>query len=290
VLYKEKYIEGYRKWLEMMNYVQTSINYGPTRLTHFLDFMETQGVEEINQITGSKVQEFFEDLAKRKSQQTGEVLSLATLRNYLTTINRFARYLRQSGEGNIEVPVKFKGQHKPEIEVLTKLEIDRLYNACEGSLLGMRDRALLAVFYGCGVRRNEGAQLQVRDILPDKNLLYIRHGKGYRERYVPMVGQVKKDIINYATTARPIMSTRESKEHFFIGMTGRPLTKSGLYERYKKLKKKADITKPGGLHMLRHSIATHLLVSGMKLSEIAKFLGHRSLESTQIYTHLRDAL
>ena len=273
-----------------MNYVQTSINYGPTRLTHFLDFMEAQGVEELGQITGSKVQQFFEELSKRKSQITGEVLSLATLRNYLTTINRFARYLRQTGEGNIEVPVKFKGQHKPAIEVLTKLEIDRLYTACDDSLLGIRDRALLAVFYGCGARRNEGAHLEVRDILPDKNLLYIRQGKGYKERYVPMVGRVKKDMITYVTTARPMMSTAESKEHFFIGMTGKPLSKSGLYERYKNLKKKADITKPGGLHMLRHSIATHLLISGMGLSEIAKFLGHRSLESTQIYTHLKDAL
>jgi len=147
---------------------------------------------------------------------------------------------------------------------------------------------MLAVFYGCGVRRNEAVNIEIKDILPDRNLLYIRKGKGHKERYVPMVGQVRNDIITYLTTARPMMRSRVAREEFFIGIRGKALGGAGLYDRLKKLVVRAGIEKDAGLHTLRHSIATHLHKNGMKLSEIAKFLGHSSLESTQIYTHLKD--
>jgi len=202
---KQKHIEGYRRWLELMNYVRSSIDYGPVRLADFLGWMETHEANEVDQITGSKVRQFFEELAGRKSKTTGAVLSLATQRNYLTTVNRFARYLRQTGQGNIEVPVHFKGQAQKPAVVLTEKEIGRLYRQCDDSLLGIRDRAMLAVFYGCGVRRNEAVHIEVKDVLPDRNVVYLRKGKGYKERYVPMVGQVKGDIIDYLVTARPML-------------------------------------------------------------------------------------
>jgi site-specific recombinase XerD len=287
---KEKYVEGYRRWLQLMHYDGSSIDYGPVRLDTFLTWMEARGAGQIDQITGRKVCQFFEQLSRRKSKTTGEVLSIATLRKYLTTINRFARYLRDSGQGNIEVPVRFRGQAKKAIVVLSEPEIGRLYRACTDSLLGIRDRAMLAVFYGCGLRRNEAVHLEVSDLLPDRNLLYIRKGKGYRERYVPLVGQVRKDLIEYLTTARPVLMGKEVHEVFFVGIHGRPLGASGLYERFKKLLRMAGVEKQAGLHTLRHSIATHLLTGGMPLSRIARFLGHRSLESTQIYTHLKDGL
>lgn len=266
--------------------MRSSVDYDPVRLADFLGWMETHGITQAGQITGSKVRQFFEELAGRKSKTTGAVLSLATQRNYLTTVNRFARYLRQTGQGNIEVPVHFKGQAQKPVVVLTEKEIGRLYRQCDDSLLGLRDRAMLGVFYGCGLRRNEAVHIEIKDVLPDRNVLYIRKGKGYKERYVPMVGQVKGDIIHYLVTARPMLMDRQVHQAFFVGMHGKPLGASSLYERFKKLLRSARIEKKAGLHTLRHSIATHLLENGMPLSSIARFLGHSSLESTQIYTHL----
>lgn len=271
-----------------MNYVESSIERGPVRIDDFLGWMGSNGVTQIDQITGSKVKEFFEELSVRISKRTGEVYSVATLRNYLTTINRFAKYLRRSGVGNIEVPISFKGQAKKEVVVLSKIDIKKLYDSCDDSLLGIRDSALLAVCYGCGVRRNEAVNIEIKDVLPDRNLLYIRRGKGYKERYVPMIGKVKTDIMNYLLTARPMMMGKEVHEVYFISIHGKPLGAPSLYERIKKLVKRSGIEKKAGVHTLRHSIATHLLINGMKLSEIAKFLGHSTLESTQIYTHLKD--
>jgi len=274
----------------MMNYIESSIKYDPVRLQEFLEWCEVQKCTSMAEVTGEKVRQFFEYLEQRKNKRTGAVLSVATMRIYLTTLNRFSRYLRQSGKGSLEVPVKFKGKTERTIIVLTRKEIVRLYEVCDDSLLGIRDRAMLAVFYGCGVRRNEAVNIEVKDVLPDRNLLYIRKGKGHKERYVPMVGQVRNDIITYLTTARPMMKSRATREEFFIGIRGKALGGASLYNRLKRLLNKAGIKKEAGLHTLRHSIATHLLSNGMKLSEIAKFLGHASMESTQIYTHLKDEL
>jgi site-specific recombinase XerD len=248
--------------------------------------MEKDGAESIEDMTVKKVERFFEALAKRKGKTTGQVLSQATLRDYLTVLNRFAKYLRKTEQGNLEIGVSFRGREQKAITILSKAEIEKLYQVCDDSLLGMRDRAMLAVFYGCGVRRNEGTQLEVKDVLPDKNLLYIRKAKGGRQRYVPMIGKVKKDILQYVQIARPVLINNYSTDRFFIGIRGRPLGGQSLYERLRSLLKRAEIKKSVGLHSLRHSIATHLLSNGMALSEIAKLLGHRSLESTQIYTHL----
>ena len=188
------------------------------------------------------------------------------------------------------MPVQLKGRVNHKTVVFSKEEIARIYRVTDDGLLGIRDRAMLAVFYGCGARRNEGVQLEIRDILPDKNLLYIRKGKGYKERYIPMIGKVKKDILDYVVSARPMLLGNQVSEILFIGITGNPVGAQTLYERFRKLLRKARIEKSAGLHSLRHSIATHLLISGMKLSQIAKFLGHSSLESTQIYTHLRHEI
>jgi site-specific recombinase XerD len=274
--------------MEMMNFIPSSINYDPVRLAEFLEWMEENGVSEIEDITGKKVKLFFEELSHRKAIQTGEVLSLATQKNYLTIINRFARYLRQANIGHITVPVHFKGKSAKPIVVLTSKEINRIYAETGDDLLSMRDRAMLGVFYGCGLRRGEGAELMISDVLFDMNLLYVRKGKGNKERYVPMIGAVRNDIRQYVQIARPQLMRREAHEYLFVAVTGKKIGSAGLYERFKKLLKKTGMKKKAGLHTLRHSIATHLLSRGMKLSDIAKFLGHRSLESTQIYTHIED--
>jgi integrase/recombinase XerD len=268
----------------MINYDAHSIKSNPIMIEQLLERMQ---VDHLNEITGHKVKEYFEALSKRKNKRNNEVISINTLRTHLTAIKRFAKYLRHTDQGHIEVPVHFYGSSKKTIAVLTKIEIERLYRATEDDLLGMRDRAMLAVYYGCALRRNEGIHLTIDDILPDKNLLYIRKGKNYRERYVPMVGKVKRDILNYLIHARPMLINKEAHDHLFVGINGKPVKSPGLYERLRSLVKRAEIEKEVGLHTLRHSIATHLLAEGMKLTEIARFLGHRSLESTQIYTHMQ---
>lgn len=124
-------------------------------------------------------------------------------------------------------------------------------------------------------------------ILLDKELVYVRKGKGYKERYVPLAGIGKADLENYMLYARPHLSGDKKKEALLLSVNGTRLSGYMAYQRLQTLKKTAGIKKPAGLHTLRHSIASHLLHSGMKLEQIQRFLGHSSIKSTQIYTHLK---
>lgn len=285
---KDRYIEGFTRWQEMLNYDSHSIKSYPVMIEKFFDYIQKQKVKSIEDITAQQVKNFFQQLSETTSKRTGEAYSLGTLRTYLTALKRFTKYIQQAEQINIDINIKYEGSDKKPIEILTNEDIKQLYEATEENLLGMRDRAMIAVYYGCGARRNEGLNIRINDILPDKNLLYIRKGKNYKERYIPMIGQVKKDMINYLTMARPMMMQKQIHNHFFVSLTGKALQSSSMLERLKTILRNTNITKKPGLHTLRHSIATHLHQGGMKLTEIAKFLGHSSLESTQIYTHLTN--
>jgi integrase/recombinase XerD len=169
---------------------------------------------------------------------------------------------------------------------LTPIEIKRLYEATTEDKLGLRDKAMLALYYGCGLRKNEGLSLNVNDILFEKELVLVRKGKGYKARYVPLTGLNKTVIEDYLNYSRPYLLNGKKEEALLLNVNGKRLKTP--FERICKLKREAGIKKPVGLHTLRHSIATHLLQSGMKLEQIQRFLGHSSLESTQIYTHVAN--
>jgi len=153
-----------------------------------------------------------------------------------------------------------------------------------------RDRAMLAVFYGCGLRRNEGYHLDISDINFDRQMLHVRKGKGYKERYVPFNKANQKYLQEYIYDHRSNLTLDKREEAFFISYKYKRMKGQSLLLRLKVLQSQTNnpelIDKEITLHTLRHSIATHLLQAGMKLENISRFLGHSSLESTQIYTHL----
>ncbi|NLV38939.1 MAG: tyrosine-type recombinase/integrase, partial [Bacteroidales bacterium] len=205
-------------------------------------------------------------------------------------IKRFSRYLQETGKPFFEIPIKTRQDKETNKTILTQNEIKALYKAYDNDILGIRDRAILSVYYGCGLRRSEGINLDVNDILLKEKRVYVRKGKNYKERYVPMTEAVKDDLENYIYVAREkIRSFKNTKpEALFLSMQVKRLCGNALIRRIHKLAESAGIQKEIGLHTLRHSIATHLLQSGMTLEEVKQFLGHSSLESTQIYTHLAN--
>jgi integrase/recombinase XerD len=277
--------KSFGEWLRLLNFEPSTIRYAPKKAREFFCWLEQNHVIELQAITKSVIEDYFAYLQSRQNRRKNGKLSRNYLRTYITALRNLARYLRETERESFEVDIQLQGRSRNIKTIFTKAEIKALYRACAGDVLGIRDRAMLAVYYGCGLRRNEGVNLDTGDILPGKNLLFVRKGKNYKERYVPLTDAVKEDIINYLEYARPILTKKQSIA-LFLNSRGEKITASMLAERLKKLKSKAGIDKTAGLHTLRHSIATHLLQSGMKLAQIKRFLGHSSLESTQIYTHL----
>jgi integrase/recombinase XerD len=283
----QRLVSAYREWLRLLNFEPSTIKYSPIKLQEFLEWLERKGCKQVDQVTGTHVKEYFEYLSQRKNRITQSGLSLNYLRTYRTTLTKFTRYLRETGQIFFEVPIQLKGPVMNVKSILTEAEIKKLYAVISNDPYGLRDRAMLAVYYGCGLRKQEGVHIEVKDILFERNMLYVRKGKGYKERYVPMAAKVRSDIENYLSYGRAgLLGNKKDHGAFFIGRSGNKVSGSNMYERLQTLRREAQITKPVGLHTLRHSIATHLLQSGMRLEQIGKFLGHSTLESTQIYTHI----
>lgn len=271
---------GFSQWLEILGYNQGTVRYGPVRILEWIEW--NQG-----QVSSESISAFFAYLEKRPNKNKAGGLSLASLRNYQTYFNLYSRYLLQTRGEILEVNISLQAQEIASRKVLTKQEIEKLYQATNDDPYGLRDRAMLAIYYGCGLRKSEGARLKIQDIRLESNLVYVQRGKHYRSRLVPLAQGIQKDLVNYLTIGRPMLIRGVLHEGLFVSRTGSWMSKSGLYEALQRLCRKAQIT-PVGLHCLRHSIATHLLQNGVPLKQIARFLGHRSIESTQIYTQLVD--
>lgn len=276
---------SFAHWLRLLNFEPSTIKYAPGKIQEFLFWLESQNITEITAITRETITGYFEYLTHRTNRRKGGRLSKNYLRAHVTTLRRFSRYLRESEGETFNVSLQIKGKFYNIKEIFTSTEIKALYEATGSDVYGLRDKAILSVYYGCGLRRSEGVALDVKDVLLDRNLLYVRKGKNYKERYVPMTIAVKEDLKDYIECARPFL-VKTATHALFISSAGKRIVGNTMTNRLDQLKEKAGIDKDAGLHSLRHSIATHLLQSGMELEKIKQFLGHSSLESTQIYTHI----
>jgi len=277
----------FKDWLRLLNFEPSTVKYAPMKAREFFGWLESQQIKEIENVNKPIISNYFDYLKTRQNKKKGGKLSKNYIRTHLTALRKLARYLRENQERSFEVDIKLTGAAQTRITIFTKDEIKDLYSACDTDILGMRDKAILAVYYGCGLRRNEGVNLDINDILFDKNFVYVRKGKNYKERYVPMSTGVKEDLESYIDFVRPVLIKTNAKA-LFLNQYGNRLGSNSMADRLQKLKEKAEINKEAGLHALRHSIATHLLQSGMELEKIKRFLGHASLESTQIYTHIAN--
>ena len=285
-IYKQLLV-SFKEWLRLLNFETSTINYAPVKISEFLTWLEKQDIKEIEDVNKTVIAKYFEYLKNRPNSLKGGKLSKNYLRTHITALRKLARYLRETGQMVIDVDIKLAGTLNKDIDIFTKDEITDLYNACNTNMYGIRDRAILAVYYGCGLRRNEGVNLDIDDILFDRNLLYVKKGKNYKERYVPMSSGVRDDLQSYIDYVRP-MFIKDNNNALFLGQRGSRLCSQAIAKRLQKLKQTAELEKLGTFHILRHSIATHLLQSGMPLKQIKLFLGHSSLESTQIYTHVMN--
>jgi len=278
--------EGFKEWLHIIGYAPSTIDSLPRKAAELLEYAQTQGINSLYQVQSQHIRAYYETLKIKKSQQTGQLLRNSTLNGIIRAWKLFAHYLEETDQGTLNVDLPYEIDESIEREILTTQEIKALYNAADETILGLRDRAILSVYYGCGLRSNEGMSLDLSDVMVEKGLLYVRKGKGYKERYVPFTESLKTDFRLYLQECRPKLVKQPNEEAFLVNNQGKRIGSSTQTKRLKELLKQVNITKPIGLHNLRHSIATHLLKSGMQIEDIAKFLGHAYISSTQIYTHI----
>jgi len=303
-----RYLEqSFKEWLDILGYAPVSVYNMPLQIRELLYHLESKSITDIKELDITHIQSHYNRLKERSNQRRGGGLSNGHLNKHIQSLRKFTDYLRQAGRLTLpELQIKNEEANTKEIHVLTEEEIQLLFkatyktnterkphynlNAAQVEAMQARDRAMLAIFYGCGARRNEGVNANTGDIDFDRALLHVRKGKNYRERFVPISKTPLKRLQEYVYDHRQELLQGSKSEALFISMRARRMEGQTMLLRLKHLQHQTEdatlIEKEIGLHTLRHSIATHLLQAGMGMESISRFLGHSSLESTQIYTHI----
>jgi integrase/recombinase XerD len=174
-------------------------------------------------------------------------------------------------------------------KVLSRAAVARLLDAVAGETpLGVRDRAILHVLYATGCRVTELVRLSTHSVVTEHRLLRA-FGKGNKERLVPIAPSALAELERYRTEVRPQLrarATRDSGDVLFLSRTGRPLDRVRIHQIVAATAAAAGVTVACSPHALRHSFATHLVAGGADLRSVQEMLGHASLQTTQIYTHV----
>ncbi|MFY9308192.1 MAG: tyrosine-type recombinase/integrase [Bacteroidia bacterium] len=284
----DHYTKSFKGWLEAIGYSTATTYYSPKILQEFFNWLTENNVHQIEQITAQHTEAFIEYNTIRPKRQGEGSISASHINKYIDIIKKFSEYTRKTQ--NIEIPIntiRLDDKTRKPRTILTEEEIKILYDATNETPFGIRDRAMLSVYYGCGLRKEEGVQLDLSDILIERKLVYVRKAKNNYERYVPITTGSLKLVEQYIYNARPLLlGDKSSEQALFISERGNRISKERFYQQLQELCRKSGIAKEIGIHSLRHSIATHLLQRGMDLKEIGEFLGHKCLDSTQVYTHL----
>jgi site-specific recombinase XerD len=304
-----RYIEqSFKEWLDVLGYAERTVNGFPLQARELFHYLEQKQLKEITQVKPRHVISFIQYLQSRINLKLGGSLSASSINSYITSLTALSQYLNQTGRHVLDVDARRLKSEAEERVILSTKEIKALYEATfephrQNSLaIGQRDRAIIAIFYGCGLRKDEGSRLDLSDVDLNKGLVFVKKAKGNKQRYVPIAQKHLDDLRSYIEEGRywflqdnrtwynrkGLKKQKADQEAFFLNMKGKRM--KAFYARLADLRNKAGIESHFSTHNLRHSIATHLLQSGMMLEEIARFLGHASLESTQIYTHIINQL
>lgn len=294
-------IHAFTQWLDIQGYAKSTLSSLPSHVREFLHYLENaQQLTQLQQITGQHFRAYSHYIRHRSNMRHGGALSSAYLNKHHQALERFSEYLNRSGRHALYgSPLKRLKEDRKQIDVVTIEEIKALFEACHDlpqahsplqTAIGWRDQAQLVCLYSCGLRRSECEALDIQDINFDRQLLHVRKGKNYKERFVPF-NQSSAEILKlYIYDHRPEFRNAGSNSALFMSAQGKRMGNLNMGIRLRTLIGRTGLAslqqKEVSLHTLRHSIATHLLAAGMPLENISRFLGHSSLESTQIYTHL----
>ena len=290
-----KLITSFTDWLDILGFSETTVYNFPTYLQEFFYWLELNNIKSIDLITKEIVKKYYKALSQRPNEKRNGGLSNNYLNVHQAALKKFRIYLQKHQAINIPIHLKPERTNRLEIiDILTISEIKELFKAVANQntyeYFKLRDQAILVLLYSCGLRRSEAINLDLKDILFDKELIYVRKGKNYKERLIPINYYNLQILENYIYEARPLFKAYNQSEALLIGQYGTRLTGGTMATRLQIIIKATNNetikSKKVTPHKLRHAIATHFLQAGMKLEDIKQFLGHSCLETTQIYTHL----
>ena len=284
-LWRDTYLES----LRVRNYSPETIEGRVFALKFFLAWSAERDLKLASQIT-RPILEAYQRSLSRYTRTNGRPLSWTTQRGKLGTLKDFFRWLTKQNvllhnpASELEMP---RMEKRLPQEVLSLVEVDKLL-ALPNVLdpLGVRDRAMLEVFYSTGMRRTELCRLELPDFNADRRTLHIRQGKGKKDRMVPVGERAIEWIERYLRESRPRLCLDTRTQTLFLTGYGEAFNPDVVSRCVTEWMQKAGIAKKGSCHLLRHTCATHMLEGGADIRYIQQLLGHEKLDTTAIYTEV----
>ena len=226
------------------------------------------------------------DIERHVDALSSEV-SKRTQARTLSALHSFYDWLILEGErkdnpcDNVDAPKL--GRYLP--EVLSVEEVEAILASVDlESWNGIRDRAILEILYGCGLRVSEAVMLKISDVYAEKGFVSVI-GKGNKQRIVP-VGEIALEAVERSLEVRPVPFDQKCEDILFLNKFGKPLSRVAMFKMVKKQAAEAGVAKEISPHTFRHSFATHLIENGADLRVVQEMLGHENILTTEIYTHI----
>ena len=251
-------------------------------LTKFFSFLEEKKISDLNNVSADTIAIYF-------NNQRKDGLKNSTAARYMSAIKGFWDYLENSKyvEKNPTEKLTSVKKVRDLPTVLSINEVEQILNSPDVSnLTGLRDKAILELFYSSGLRVSELINLKINDLIFTEEVIRVL-GKGSKVRIVPVGNSAIEWITEYLKSARPYFENKSKSENYvFLNKRGTKLSRMWIWKICNNYAKQAGINKEIHPHTFRHTFATHLLNGGADLRAVQEMLGHVDISTTQIYTHI----
>lgn len=283
-----RWVARHIEWMRTRNYSPMTVTSREPWLVAFAHWCGARGITRPREVTKPILERYRKQLYYQRKAD-GRPLAFGSQRARLAPLRLFFSWMARENAllwnpaSDLDMPKLERRLPRP----LTKEEVETVLSMpVLTDPLGLRDRAILETLYSTGMRRTELTEVRLTDIDREGGTVRIRRGKGARERIVPIGDRAVEWIDRYLAEARPQLAVDLREDRVFLSMTGEGFNPESLTNRVSRYVTGAEIGKSGSCHLFRHTAATLMLQAGADVRFIQEMLGHASLVSTQIYTHV----
>ena len=283
-----RYMEEHFEWMLVTGYSACTVRARRNAIRRFIVWCDERGLDDPRDITQPMLERYQRYLFYYRKED-GSPLSIGMQVQYLAALKTWFKWLSRQHHilanpaADLDLPKQPKRLPR---SVPTVQEVEAILGEADpASASGLRDRALLETLYATGLRRMELPGVSIYDIDLNRGVLWVRHGKGKRERVVPLGDRAMAWLDKYLVESRPQLLADDTIA-LFLTDYGEAMQPHYVADKVKRYMGFAGVDKPGSTHLLRHACATHMLEGGADIRYIQEMLGHANLQTTEIYTHV----
>ena len=282
-------LQRYLVWLATHHFAENTVNIRRLQLSRFITWCDERSITQARDVTPALIERFQRHLFYYRKKDGGP-LSISSQSHWLTSLRSWMKWIKDQrviDHSPAQDMVFPKEEKRLPRHALTQEEVEAVLAQPDITRpCGLRMRAILELLYSSGLRRQEVLNLEQSDIDRQRRVILVRLGKGRKDRFVPLGERALHWLDKYLAEARPELCQNPQQQLIFVATTGNKLHANYLSSHVRKIMDRAGITKKGSCHLFRHTAASLMLDAGADVRHLQAILGHESLATTQIYTHV----